>query len=237
MTRRYWAPGYSRGGALHFSSDADWLVIGCTCEAQAVPRGGLRHTIKAPSVPDNMGHWRIFNVWKQSLCWIQHSMGRIWSTKGRYVRSEFWKSKQCLSTKIGPNVPSVISSTSPPSDRRRKRMWGRTHVGWLEIFIGKPAFKHFTLLMNSVTTAAGALPRAGTAVPKEVKEPPMGKGATSGGSGWLSTSLYLFYIVERRTVQVWAAPMWGFTGVVCVGGGNRWSRVIKQAKLQITLKP
>lgn len=30
--------------------------------------------------------------------------------------------------------------------------------------------------MNSVTTAARALPRAGTAVPNEVKEPPMGKG-------------------------------------------------------------
>lgn len=61
--------------------------------------------------------------------------------------------------------------------------------------------------MNSVTTAARALPRAGTAVPKEVKEPPMGVGATSGGSGWLSTSLYLYYIDERCTAQVWPAPM------------------------------
>lgn len=179
VTRRYWAPGYSRGGARRFSPDSDWLVIGCTCEAQAVPGGGLRHTIKAPSVSDNMGHWRMFNVWKQSLHWInQHSMGGIWSTKGRYVRSR--KPKQCLSTKIGPDVPSVVVSTSPPSDRRRKRMWGRKHVGWLEIFIGKPAFKHFTLLMNSVTTAARALPRAGAAVPKEAKEPPIGQ----GGNFW-----------------------------------------------------
>lgn len=58
------------------------------------------------------------------------------------------------------------NTSSAPFRRTREEQEMKEPVGWLEIFIGNPAFKHhFTLLINSVAKAAAVVPTTDAGTP------------------------------------------------------------------------